>query len=57
MMITYKIIEDGYVIIEEQAPADVKKITMKGVEGIIKRNCYKIERIEEKEDKVIYHVY
>jgi hypothetical protein len=56
-MITYKIIEDGYVIIEEQAPADVKKITMKGVEGIIKRNCYKIERIEEKENEVIYHVY
>jgi len=55
-MITYKIVENGYVISEEKSAAS-KKLVMKGIESIIKRNCYKIERIEEKEDKVIYHVY
>lgn len=55
-MKTYKIIEDGYVISEEKS-AVPKLVIMKGIESIIKRNCYKIERIEEKENEVIYHVY
>ena len=56
-MITYKIIENGCVISEEKSSAS-KVLIMKGIEEIIKRNYYKIERIEEKENnEVIYHVY
>lgn len=55
-MITYKIIEGNEIIAEEKSPAP-KKIIMKGVENIIKRNCYKIDRIEESKNEIIYYVY
>ena len=55
-MITYKIIEGDEIISEEKSTAP-KTIIMKGVETIIKRNCYKIDRIEESKNEVIYYVY
>ena len=55
-MITYKIIEGDEIISEEKSSAP-KKIVMKGVENIIKRNCYKIDCIKEGKNEVIYYVY
>jgi hypothetical protein len=58
-MLTFQIIDTSYnneLIVTEKAEAIMKKITMKGLERVIKNNCYKIKEIKETSDTITIYV-